>query len=34
MVVEEHCLARCDGHAARTYTATSRKKNIVCIARF
>jgi len=33
MVVEEDCLAKCDGQAARTHPATSRKKGIVRIAR-
>jgi hypothetical protein len=27
MVVEEACLAACDGQAARTHAATSRKKH-------
>ena len=27
MVVEEHCLARCDGQAARTHAATSRRRH-------
>jgi hypothetical protein len=34
MVVEEDCLATCDGQAARTHDATSRKKGIMRIARF
>ena len=33
MVVEEDCLATCDGQAARTHAATSRKKGIIRIAR-
>jgi hypothetical protein len=34
MVVEEHYLATCDGQAARTHAATSRKKGTMRIARF
>jgi hypothetical protein len=33
MVVEEECLAKCDGQVARTHAATSRKKGIIRIAR-
>jgi hypothetical protein len=32
MVAEEDCLATCDGRAARTHAATSRKKGIMRIA--
>ena len=32
MVAEEDCLATCDGQAARTHAATSRKKGIMRIA--
>jgi hypothetical protein len=34
MVVKEDCLATCDGQAARTHAATSRKKGIIRIARY
>jgi hypothetical protein len=33
MVVEEDCLAKCDGQAARTHAATSQQKGIIRIAR-
>jgi len=33
MVVEEDCLATCEGQAARTHTVTARKKGIIRIAR-
>ena len=33
MVVEQGCLATCDGQAARTHAATSRKKGTIRIAR-
>ena len=29
MVVEDDCVATCDGQAARTHAATSRKKGII-----
>ena len=29
MVVEEDCLATCDGRAARTHVATSRRKRLI-----
>jgi len=33
MVVEEDCLATCDGQAARMHATTSSKKGIMRIAR-
>ena len=33
MVVDEDCLAKCDGQVARTHAATSLKKGITRIAR-